>query len=73
MKRSRRGELPKRYRCRDKYNKALNLEVNKFVTQDKNDQSSDTDSEAPTQVEGIAQASSTRYGIIANKRTSLLS
>ena len=27
-----RNELPKRYRCRDRYNKALKEEMNKFVT-----------------------------------------
>ena len=63
MKRSRRGELPKRYRCRDKYNKALDIEMSRFTNQVKRDQTSDSESEASTQVEAITQASNTRYGI----------
>ena len=31
------NELPKRYRCRDKYNRALDLEINKFVTKTSDD------------------------------------
>ena len=62
MKRSSRGGLPKRYRCRDKYNRALDLEISRFVTQDKNEPDSDTESEAPTQVEALTQASNTSYG-----------
>ena len=30
--RPKRDELPKRYRCRDKYNKALHHEMNQFVS-----------------------------------------
>ena len=69
MKRSRpkKSELPKRYRCRDKYNRALDLEMSRFVTQVPNDQTSDSESEAPTHVEAITQASNSRYGNNANE------
>ena len=30
--RAKSNELPKRYRCRDKYHRALDAEMNKFVT-----------------------------------------
>ena len=32
--RAKSNELPKRYRCRDKYNRALEAQMNSFVTND---------------------------------------
>ena len=65
MKRSRpkKGELPKRYRCRDQYNRALDLEMSRFATQVTNDQASDSEFEATTQDVTNIQSSNTRYRI----------
>ena len=41
-KRNKKGELPKRYRCRDKYSRALDSEINKFVSKPTTDPESDT-------------------------------
>ena len=56
-KRSKKSDLPKRYRSRDKYNRALDFEINKLVSVPNNDAHPRTDPESDT----AALLQDTRY------------